>query len=54
MPDRRKIEFIPETHTDFIFRIEPENRGTRLLTWLLRPLAVLLMRVWFGVKDRRF
>ena len=54
MPDPRKLDFIPETHTDFIFRIEPENRGTRLLTWVLRPLAVLLMRVWFWAKDRRF
>jgi cell division protein FtsW (lipid II flippase) len=54
MPDRRKLEFIPETHTDFILRVEPENRGTRLLAWVLRPLAVLLMRVWFWAKYRRF
>jgi cell division protein FtsW (lipid II flippase) len=53
MTDRRKLEFIPETHTDFIFRIEPENRATRLLTWVLRPVAVLSMRVWFWVKERR-
>ena len=53
MPDPRKLDFMPETHTDFIIRIEPENRVTRLLTWVLRPLAVLLMRMWFWVKDRR-
>jgi cell division protein FtsW (lipid II flippase) len=53
MPDPRKLEFISETHTDFIFRIEPENRVTRFLTWLLRPFAVLSMRVWLWVKDRR-
>ena len=52
MMDPREVEFIPERHTDFIFRIEPENRGTRFLTWVLRPLAVLLMRVWFWSKTR--
>lgn len=52
MPDPQELKFIPEPHTQFIFRIEPENRGTRLLKCVLRPLALLLMRIWFWAKAR--
>ena len=48
----RKLEFIPETHTDFIFRIESDNRLVLFVARLLRPVAFLLFRVWFFLRYR--
>ena len=54
MPHNRKLEFIPQTHTDYIFRVESENRVVRVLGWLITPVALVLIRLWFWLKYRSF
>jgi cell division protein FtsW (lipid II flippase) len=53
MTERRKLEFIPQTHTDFIFQIESHNRVVHFLARLIKPVAYVLLRIWFFVRYRR-
>lgn len=53
MPDGRKLDFVPEQHTDFMFRVESDNRLVQFLVRLLTPIAHLLFRLWFWLQYRR-
>jgi hypothetical protein len=52
MPEGRKLEFIPEPHTDYIFRVESENRFVRSVAKLVTPVALVLIRTWFWLRYR--
>jgi hypothetical protein len=52
MPDRRKLDFEPEQHSDFILRVESDNRIVQFLVRLLTPIAHLLFRLWLWFQYR--
>jgi hypothetical protein len=49
MPQGRKIDFVPEEHVDFIFRIETTSVLGRAIARLITPIALFLMRLAYGV-----
>jgi cell division protein FtsW (lipid II flippase) len=53
MPPNQKLKFIPQEHTDYIFRVESKNPVVRFVASLVTPVALVLIRLWFWVKYRR-
>jgi cell division protein FtsW (lipid II flippase) len=53
MPDRKRLEFLPQQHTDFIFRVESDNRAVQFFVRLLTPIARLFFSFWFWLENRR-
>ncbi len=53
MNNRKKLEFIPQPHTDFIFQIESKSRVARFVASLIAPVARILVQLWYVLSHRR-
>jgi cell division protein FtsW (lipid II flippase) len=52
MNNRKKLEFIPQPHTDFIFQVVSKSRVPRFVASLIAPVGRTLVHLWYVLSHR--